>query len=57
METFGARCVASPSTETNSGRTILAKDPESSGSLGIAISKLSNEPHLILEQNMRLDQF
>ncbi|MEK7818604.1 MAG: TrpB-like pyridoxal phosphate-dependent enzyme [Bacteroidota bacterium] len=39
METFGARCVASPSTETNSGRTILAKDPESSGSLGIAISE------------------
>jgi len=39
METWGATCVASPSTETASGRAILAKDPECSGSLGIAISE------------------
>jgi len=39
METFGARCVASPSEETESGRAILAKTPESLGSLGIAISE------------------
>ncbi len=39
METYGARCVASPSTETESGRAILAKDPECNGSLGIAISE------------------
>jgi tryptophan synthase beta chain len=39
METYGARCVASPSEETESGRAILAKDPNSSGSLGIAISE------------------
>tara|TARA_B100000315_G_scaffold256320_1_gene301967 strand:- start:6475 stop:7842 length:1368 start_codon:yes stop_codon:yes gene_type:complete len=39
METYGARCVASPSTETNSGRTILEQDPDSTGSLGIAISE------------------
>jgi tryptophan synthase beta chain len=39
METYGARCVASPSTETAAGRAILAKDPDSLGSLGIAISE------------------
>ncbi len=39
METWGARCVASPSTETNAGRQILAQFPESNGSLGIAISE------------------
>ena len=39
METYGARCIASPSNETQSGRDILAKDPNSNGSLGIAISE------------------
>ena len=39
METYGARCVASPSDETNSGRAILEQDPDSTGSLGIAISE------------------
>ncbi|MCB1486046.1 MAG: TrpB-like pyridoxal phosphate-dependent enzyme, partial [Bauldia sp.] len=39
MEAFGARCVASPSTETASGRAILEKNPNSTGSLGIAISE------------------
>jgi tryptophan synthase beta chain len=39
METYGARCIASPSMETNVGRAILAKSPDSSGSLGIAISE------------------
>jgi tryptophan synthase beta chain len=39
METYGARCVASPSNETNSGRAILAAHPDSTGSLGIAISE------------------
>lgn len=39
MQTFGARCVASPSDETNSGRAVLADNPDSSGSLGIAISE------------------
>lgn len=39
METYGARCVASPSTETNAGRAILEKFPDSTGSLGIAISE------------------
>ncbi len=39
MQTWGARVVASPSTETNAGRTILAENPNSEGSLGIAISE------------------
>ncbi|MBL8221192.1 MAG: TrpB-like pyridoxal phosphate-dependent enzyme [Bryobacterales bacterium] len=39
MESYGARCVASPSNETASGRAVLAKNPEHPGSLGIAISE------------------
>ena len=39
METFGARCIASPSLETEVGRKILAETPDSTGSLGIAISE------------------
>jgi tryptophan synthase beta chain len=39
METFGARVVASPSEETAAGRAILAAQPDSPGSLGIAISE------------------
>jgi tryptophan synthase beta chain len=39
METWGATCVASPSTETASGRAVLAEHPDTNGSLGIAISE------------------
>jgi tryptophan synthase beta chain len=39
METYGARCIPSPSNETESGRRILAEHPDSPGSLGIAISE------------------
>jgi len=39
MEAFGASVSASPSDETASGRAILAKDPECTGSLGMAISE------------------
>ena len=39
METYGARCTPSPSSETNAGRTILAKRADHPGSLGIAISE------------------
>jgi tryptophan synthase beta chain len=39
METFGASVTASPSDETMSGRAILAEHPDSTGSLGIAISE------------------
>jgi len=39
IELFGGRVVPSPSPETNAGRRILEADPESTGSLGIAISE------------------
>lgn len=39
METWGATCVPSPSSETEAGRKILAESPDSPGSLGIAISE------------------
>jgi tryptophan synthase beta chain len=39
MEVFGATVHPSPSELTNSGRAILAADPNSPGSLGIAISE------------------
>lgn len=39
MESFGATVAASPSDKTNYGRKVLAEDPDSLGSLGIAISE------------------
>lgn len=39
MQTYGAECVASPSRETEAGRSIAAEHPDTSGSLGIAISE------------------
>ncbi len=39
MQTWGAKVFASPTDKTNAGRSILAKDPRSNGSLGIAISE------------------
>ena len=39
MEMWGAKCIASPSNETNAGREILKKLPDTPGSLGIAISE------------------
>ncbi len=39
MQVWGAKCIASPSTETNAGRNILAQMPDTPGSLGIAISE------------------
>lgn len=39
MQTYGASVTPSPSDRTNSGRSILAKHPDSNGSLGMAISE------------------
>jgi tryptophan synthase beta chain len=39
MESWGAKCVASPSPETKAGQEILAAQPDTPGSLGIAISE------------------
>ncbi len=43
MQTWGAEVFASPSNLTESGRNILAKDPDNQGSLGIAISEAVEE--------------
>ena len=43
MHVWGARCVASPSNETSSGRAILRKMPNTPGSLGMAISEAVEE--------------
>ncbi len=39
IETWGAEIFSSPTQRTNSGREILKKDPDTTGSLGIAISE------------------
>jgi tryptophan synthase beta chain len=39
METYGSKVYASPTDQTNYGRSVLAQDPNSPGSLGIAISE------------------
>ena len=39
MEAWGAKCVASPSEDTEIGRRILKEDPGCTGSLGMAISE------------------
>jgi tryptophan synthase beta chain len=39
MEAWGGNCIASPSTETKAGQDALARDPDTPGSLGIAISE------------------
>ena len=39
METFGAQVVASPSSDTQAGKKVLEQNPDSPGSLGIAISE------------------
>jgi len=43
MEVWGGKCVASPSRETKAGRDALEKDPNTPGSLGIAISEAIEE--------------
>jgi tryptophan synthase beta chain len=50
METYGARVVASPSTDTHAGAAALDADPNSTGSLGLAISEAvedaaTHQPH------------
>jgi len=43
METWGAKCVPSPSPDTECGRAALAADPNDVGSLGMAISEAVEE--------------
>jgi tryptophan synthase beta chain len=39
MQVWGAECIPSPSPRTASGRAMLEKDPDTTGSLGMAISE------------------
>ena len=43
MQAWGGTCIPSPSDQTNAGRAILAMDPNTPGSLGIAISEAVEE--------------
>jgi tryptophan synthase beta chain len=43
MQTWGANCIPSPSTDTKAGRDMLKKDPDCPGSLGLAISEAVEE--------------
>ena len=43
METWGATCIASPSNQTQAGKAFLEKDPNTPGSLGMAISEAVEE--------------
>ncbi|MCC7201478.1 MAG: TrpB-like pyridoxal phosphate-dependent enzyme [Nitrospirae bacterium] len=43
MEAWGAKCIPSPSNHTSAGRNVLERDPDSPGSLGIAISEAVEE--------------
>lgn len=51
METFGAKVIASPSNLTEAGRSILAKSPDTGGSLGCAISEAIE--HAVNTENCR----
>ncbi len=39
MEVYGAKCYPSPTDRTQAGRDVLAREPDTPGSLGIAISE------------------
>ena len=39
MQVYSAECIPSPSLKTRSGRMVLGRDPDTPGSLGIAISE------------------
>jgi tryptophan synthase beta chain len=43
MQVWGADVVPSPSVDTNAGRNVLAADPKSPGSLGMAISEATED--------------
>jgi tryptophan synthase beta chain len=54
MECWGAKCVPSPSNLTQAGRKVLAEDPETPGSLGIAISEAVEDAALRKDTNYSL---
>jgi len=57
METYGARCVASPSNETQAGRAILAKRADHPGSLASRSPRRSRSPRSAATPNTRSAAF
>jgi len=57
MKTFGAQVYASPTNLTSSGRAILEKDPDCTGSLGIAISEAVEDAATHDDTNYALEVF
>jgi len=49
MRVWGAECLPSPTNRTKSGRAVLEKDPDTPGSLGIAISEAVEDA--LLDEN------
>jgi len=54
MNMFGAEVIPSPSNLTNAGRTELERDPQSNGSLGLAISEAVEEAAFSKDTNYAL---
>ncbi len=54
MQAWGAEVMASPTDQTEAGRKVLAKDADSPGSLGIAISEAVEEAALNKDTNYSL---
>ncbi|MDQ6965937.1 MAG: pyridoxal-phosphate dependent enzyme, partial [Mariprofundaceae bacterium] len=54
MQAWGAEVLSSPTKLTNAGRAILAGDPDSPGSLGIAISEAVEEAATRADTNYAL---
>lgn len=54
MQTWGAEVLASPSDQTQAGRNVLGQNPDSPGSLGIAISEAVEEAASRLDTNYSL---
>ncbi len=54
MEVWGAEVFPSPTDMTESGRAVLAKDPDSLGSLGIAISEAAEDAYTKSDTNYSL---
>ena len=54
MQTYGANVIPSPSNTTNAGRVMLERDPDSPGSLGIAISEAVEDAAMRSDTNYAL---
>jgi tryptophan synthase beta chain len=56
METYGAQVFSSPTEWTEFGKSVLSHDPDSPGSLGIAISEAVEGSEIWWGKEIALDQ-